>query len=918
MYILKKISKLRNIIFLILFAIGFLPLTGLVVLNMPTVINKMTEIEEEKQIEQIMRQFYQTRQVIEKRKESIRVLSLVPGARDQVDNNGGPVSSSVVVKRMTRMLIDWFSDEKDVFAISIIDPEGHEKFRLKRDGKKLVTSSPAVALTESQAEAFRESKLNKPGDIFIGDIQTRVRHLGDEHIHELIIYIGIPIIARKTKATGVLLLELDLKHLLPKTGIKYLISGNGTYYVNHAHNTSHTPDIHEHAHNTAFDDFKDLRTSIEKKSNCVAVDRQGIKHVWAVLIIDNDQKHCLWAGRQIDRSKVLQWVHNFLGKFIFIFGLFTLLIIIVASLIAINCDRLKKQLTLNLENLLNNNKPLELSWHWPRELHELGRDLISLSDRYLEISGHRKQAELELKEVNDRLEMILNSIAEGILGLDNDGEITFANQAAVRMFGFTAVDELVSNDLHSLLHFLREDRSQYPTDECPFCRAIATGKVEIEAEDIFWKKDGTSIHVQYLSSPIYDDKGIIAGTVMCIRDISEKKLAEEKMASLQNQLIQSQKMEAIGTLAGGVAHDFNNLLTHITGYSDIMLLEIAEDDPLRNHIKIIQDAARRAGGLTRQLLTFCRKQSMMPQVLNLNLLVQNIDKMLRRFIGENITLENHLSPHATIVNADPGMIEQVLMNLVINARDAMPNGGQITISTELTTLKEKDLKNFPQGRIGDFVCLQVADNGNGIGSEAMKRIFDPFFTTKGIGKGTGLGLSVVYGIIQQHDGWITASSTPDKGTEFSIYLQYYQGNNRDSDKINQENIPLGHGERILLLEDENNVRDIAEKILSMYGYQVYCAATMQEAQDLFAKEKGRFELVFSDIVLPDGTGMKFVEYILTKKSKIALLMTSGYTDDRAQLALIKSRDIPFLQKPYTRMELLKAVHDLLSAQDISL
>ncbi len=908
-----KISKLRTVIFLVLLAVGLFPLIGFVAINLPPLIKKMAEVQTEKQITQMMREFQKTRQIIERRKESMRMLSMVPGARDKVEDTYSLVPSGTVNSRLSRMITDWFTDEKDVLAISIINGEGREKFHLEREGKKLVAISPAVILTESQSEAFRESKENKPGEFFVGDIRTRATPADNSHVHELVISVGVPIVATRSKTVGVLLLELDLKYLLPKAGIKYLISGNGIYYINPAHNLSHSLAAHKHDHNTAFDDFNDLRNAVKQKRNCVVSDKQGDQYAWAVLLLDNHLRHCLWGGQQIDQSKINKWLNLFLGKFILFFCLFFLLIVVVASWLAVACERLKTTLTSNLVNLLNNNQPLKLNWSWPGELRELEQDLTNLSRRYLDMSRHRAAVELELKEVNDRLEMILNSIAEGILGLDHDGEITFANSAAVKMFGFDDINDLVGNDLHSLLHFLRQDRSQYPTDECPFCLAMKDDKVEIEAEDVFWKKDQSRIDVQYLASPIYDDAGKIAGTVMCIRDISEKKLAEEKMASLKNQLQQAQKMEAIGTLAGGVAHDFNNLLTHITGYSDIILMEIADDNPLRQHVKIIQDAARRAGGLTRQLLTFSRKQSMVSRVVDLNTLVLNIDKMLRRFIGENIILENHLSGQSTMVDVDPGMIEQVLMNLVINARDAMPEGGKITLATKIVSMDNKDLKEFPQGRTGDFVCLEVRDNGNGIKLDDMERIFDPFFTTKGVGRGTGLGLSVVYGIIQQHKGWITVSSKAGEGSLFSIYLPYHHKENETLNITDPRQIPFGHGERILLVEDEKGVREVAEKILNKNGYRVFGAATLREALDLFEAEKGRFELVFSDIVLPDGTGLHLIEQILTKKSKIILLMTSGYTDDRAQLTLMKKRHIPFIQKPYTRLELLYTVHDLLAS-----
>ena len=423
------------------------------------------------------------------------------------------------------------------------------------------------------------------------------------------------------------------------------------------------------------------------------------------------------------------------------------------------------------------------------------------------------------------------------------------------------------------------------------------------------------IHVHYSTSPICDEDGGTKGAVMCIQDISERKQAEEKMTQLQAQLLQSQKLEAIGTLAGGVAHDFNNLLTHITGFSDILLIEMAKNDPQRKHVKIIKNAAMRAGGLTRQLLTFSRKQSAIPQFLDLNMLIKNMEKMLRRFIGEDIELVTNLGHDKTVVKVDPGLIEQILMNLVINSRDAMPAGGRITITTELRIISEDNLRIFPQGRTGSFACIDVADQGLGIDDEIIDRIFDPFFTTKGVGEGTGLGLSVIYGIVKQHHGWINVTSEKKKGTIFQIFLPLcHQSENTDAPDREIKEIPASLGERILLLEDEPAVRQVAEIMLRQSGYKVFSAATVLEGLNLFNWEKGRFDLIFSDMVLPDGNGIQFIDQILAQKPEQRLLMSSGYSDERSQWDAIKKRNLPFLQKPYTMSELQEAVYEGIKGQ----
>ncbi|MCP4150212.1 MAG: MEKHLA domain-containing protein [bacterium] len=422
-------------------------------------------------------------------------------------------------------------------------------------------------------------------------------------------------------------------------------------------------------------------------------------------------------------------------------------------------------------------------------------------------------------------------------------------------------------------------------------------------ETVYISKSGRQIPVE-INAHLIDLSGKPA-VLSVSRDITERKLLEE-------QLRQSHKMEAIGKLAGGVAHDFNNLLTAIIGYSELMLVKMDTENPHRDGIKEIKKAGERAASLTQQLLAFSRKQMLKPKLLDMNTVVSGIEKMLKRIIGENISFISSLEPGLMQVKADPGQIEQILLNLSVNAGDAMQKGGKLTLKTANRIIDENYCNLNPESRPGKFVCLSITDTGEGMTKETLQHIFEPFFTTKKVG--TGLGLSVVYGIIKQHNGWITVYSEVGDGTTFSILLPAIES---ETENVVEERVSLndlkGNNEKILFVEDEEGVRKITIRSLCDYGYNVTAAETFEEAMDLFEKHAGDFDLVFSDIVLPDETGIELVEELLVLKPGIKVLLTSGYADKKSRWADVNERGLPFLQKPYSLMDLLKTIREVLTS-----
>ncbi|MBI3461983.1 MAG: response regulator, partial [Planctomycetes bacterium] len=396
-----------------------------------------------------------------------------------------------------------------------------------------------------------------------------------------------------------------------------------------------------------------------------------------------------------------------------------------------------------------------------------------------------------------------------------------------------------------------------------------------------------------------------------IAQFIERKRAEETLRETEANLRQAQKMDAIGQLAGGVAHDFNNLLTIILGYGELALESTDKDNPLYEMISEIGNAGQRAAALTKQLLAFSRKQPLQPTSLDLNRLVSDMERMLRRLIGEDIELQPLLAPHLHHVKADPAQIQQVLLNLVVNARDAMPQGGRLTIETANVQLDPRDVKAQPDVRPGPYVLLAVTDSGCGMDEKTRARIFEPFFTTKGPGKGTGMGLATVYGIVKQSEGHITVDSKPGEGTTFRIFLPRVEQTllTRQVDSKPSES-PRGT-ETILLVDDESLVRGLIRRILEAHGYCVLEAGDGAEALHVSRQHSGRIHLLLTDVVMPEMSGTELARLLQEVKPETKVLFMSGYTDDAVTRHGGLEPGRPFLQKPFTSDVLTRTVRETL-------
>ncbi len=495
----------------------------------------------------------------------------------------------------------------------------------------------------------------------------------------------------------------------------------------------------------------------------------------------------------------------------------------------------------------------------------------------------------------------LQAAANSIVITDCAGRIIWANPAFSRLTGYPPEEVLGQNP-----RFLKSGRQDIAFYQRMW-QTILAGDVW-HGELINQRKNQSLYTGEMTITPVLNAAGEITHFVAIQEDITERR-------NLQQQLLQAQKMESIGRLAAGVAHDFNNLLQGILGFSDLLLKQLDEQDSRRQDVEEIHQAAQQGAQLTRQLLAFSRKQRMELQVLDINAVVNGAGKMLQQLLRENIALDYQLAPDLARSRADPQQIEQLLLNLTINGRDAMERGGRLTITTFNVTLDDRDAARWTDIRPGRYVCLAVSDTGTGIARELLPQIFEPFFNTKERGKSTGLGLATVYGIARQMEGWVHAYSQPGLGSTFKVYLPALVSGADSAEPRPQVVKPQdvrGHGERLLLVEDEAGVRELVVRVLRKHGYQVFAAANGAEARRLFERQQGGLDLILSDMVLPDGNGVDLVQEILARQPGLRVIMTSGYADERSRWNVIRERGYRFLQKPYPVGELLRLLHEALS------
>lgn len=507
----------------------------------------------------------------------------------------------------------------------------------------------------------------------------------------------------------------------------------------------------------------------------------------------------------------------------------------------------------------------------------------------------------EKKAKDQIIRLLLTGIKESpvaIIITDSKGKIEYVNPAFSKISGYSKTEAIGKNP--NILKSGEMPEEFYVN----LWETIKKGEAWTD-EIINRKKDGSLYCARQLITPIKNEHNQITHFLGIQEDISEKK-------KLERQLLQSQKMEAIGRLAGGIAHDFNNLLTVINGYAQLLLYSSSEDDPNRKKVEQILQAGEKAKSLTSQLLAFSRKQMRQIQKLNLNKVIEDYFPMVQSLIGENILVEKQLSSDLWTIESDKHQIEQILLNLIVNAKQAMPEGGKLTIITRNVTLNEEFISENEGARSGPFVQLSITDTGVGMDEETLKHIFEPFFTTRGVGEGTGLGLSTVYGIVKQNDGLIYVTSAPGHGAIFDIYFPKADGEDSQTTKAEQSSAEELFGSAsILLVEDDLDVRNLISRSLSYFGFKVTAARDGKEALEKLKESSKKFDLLITDIIMPNLSGQKLADMVHQSHPELPVLFISGYTDN--ELKSVPEKELTnFLQKPFSPIDLAKKIKDVLN------
>src|SRR5277367_367188 len=509
----------------------------------------------------------------------------------------------------------------------------------------------------------------------------------------------------------------------------------------------------------------------------------------------------------------------------------------------------------------------------------------------------RKRAEESLRRLETGFRSVVEDAPYGIYRANTAGRFLQVNPALQKMLGYESTEELLSKDLPGEI-FGHSEEYQRLTE-------LLTRTEEIKDLEMEWKrKDTTPITVRCSGRRVNDENGALAYFEAFAEDVTEKRI-------LERQLRMAQKMEAIGRLSGGIAHDFNNLLGVIIGYSRVLKRELGADNPQAEHALEIEKAGQRAASLTKQLLAFSRQQVLSPAVLNLNALAADMEKMLPQLLGEDIEVSLLLDPELGNVKADQSQIEQVIMNLAVNARDAMPMGGKLKIETSNVELDQTYVRSHPGSKLGSFVLLAVTDTGTGMDPATLTHIFEPFFTTKELGKGTGLGLATVYGIVKQSNGYIGLESIVGKGTSFQIYLPRHAGQPVVDDLKTDSPENLRGTETILLVEDSEPLRKLAKTFLKSRGFRVLSAESGEDALQVAARFGGVFDLLLTDVVMPGINGRILAENLLLRQPGMKILYMSGYTDSFIAGHGVLDPGIHLLHKPFIEEVLIRKVREVI-------
>jgi len=524
------------------------------------------------------------------------------------------------------------------------------------------------------------------------------------------------------------------------------------------------------------------------------------------------------------------------------------------------------------------------------------------------IAGEEREREISRKLAHSetRYEQLVTNMSEGVWFIDTEFRTTYVNPAMARMLGYEAA-QMIGRHLFSFM-----DRDKISDAEENIKRRM---QGIIEHHDFgFKRKDGSILHAGLEAIPVLSEKGEYEGAFAVVDDRTEQELAKEDLEAKEQQLIQAQKMEAIGRLAGGVAHDFNNMVGAIRAYCDVVLHELSDDAPVKDDILGIREVSDRAKELTKKLLAFGRKQVLKPIVFNLNELILDMERLIRPVAGERIEVVMNLDSDTGVVRADPNQLEQVIMNLVINARDAITSGGRISIDTSTINLDEDEASRIGEVDAGSWVVVSIVDSGEGMDEETLNRAFEPFFTTKKKDRGTGLGLSMVYGILRQSGGHVLIESSPGLGTMVQILLPVLEDDSSVTSHKTPSSLPSGGSERVLVVEDEFVLRKLICRMLRQKGYHTLDAPDGPEAIAIAEEHEGKIDVLLTDVVMPRMSGQAAAERINKIRPDIIIIYMSGYTESERESHAVFDAGTPFLQKPFSADDLASKLREVIDGK----
>jgi len=738
-------------------------------------------------------------------------------------------------------------------------------------------------------------------------VQTRDFAIGDFEIsritHSPVLYFAYPVLDETSKVASVVFAALDLDWLnrvesridaqLPSGSALSIIDGNGVVLV-------HKPDPEKWVGKRVLDRplFRTVLARREGLTESSGLD--GVRRFYAFTLVRGTSR----AGNMfvvVGTPKAVAYgePNRLLVHSLVWFGVVTALALMAAWF---GADVLVLKMVRALLRATDRLGAGDLSAragppYGQSEIGQLSRAFDQMAETLEQREVERKRAEETLRSSEEYFRSLIENTSDIVVVINADRTLRYISPSAERMLGHKP-EERLGKDFIEFIH---------PDDAATLAQVFEdmvqkpgfTVVVEFRArhEDGSWRVlEGVGRNL--LHNPA------VGGLVTSLRDITERKQLEERLSL-------SQRMEAVGKLAGGIAHDFNNLLTAVTGYSELLLGRLNEADPLRKDVLEIRKAAEHATSLTRQLLAFSRRQVLQPKVMKINTIVVEMDTMLRRLIGEDIDLVTVLGAKVGYVKADPVQIEQVILNLVINARDAMPNGGRLTIETANVELDEAYARRHADVRPGSYVMLAVSDTGCGMDEKTKSRLFEPFFTTKGLGKGTGLGLSTIYGIVKQSDGHIWVYSEPGQGTTFKTYLPRVEEAVEKPESTATRAGPTQGSETILVVEDEVEVAKLVREILEINGYRVLEAHKIEEALRIGQTHEGPIHVMITDVVMPGMSGRQLAERLISVRPQMKVLYMSGYTEDAIVHHGVLDEGTAFIQKPFTPDDLTRQVRDVL-------